>query len=375
MDGSDVLLLRVVGEVPEELQWEVAGFLTEPYAPELRERLRAATGAPPAEVAALHVELAERWGELLLRLLRAQGLSPGELFVVGSHGQTLWHQPPRGESRGFTFQIGDPATLAERVGAPVVSDFRSRDMAVGGEGAPLVPWADWVLFRRPGVGRALQNLGGMGNVTFLPRDGGAAGVLGFDTGPGVALLDGAARRASGGRLAWDSDGEGALRGRILPELLAELLSDPFFAQRPPRSTGRERFGEERLDAICARLGPLPPQGWDDLLATLTELTVLSIASAYREFLPKGGVDEVVLAGGGARNPAIVKGLRHHLAPLPVLTGPEVLGIDPDAREAAAFALLAWAHRLELPGNLPGVTGGSAPRVLGSLTPAPPGTPG
>lgn len=372
LDGLDAVVLQVSGLEPARLEVQVLGFRSAAYGDELRARLRGAISAgSAAELARLHVELGEAFAEGLRACLDACGLEPGDLSAVGSHGQTFWHDPPTPSSRGASLQLGCAATLAERVGVPVVSDLRSRDLAAGGHGAPLVPWADWVLFRRKDRGRALQNLGGMGNVTFLPAGGendGPQGVQAFDTGPGVALVDGAARRASRGREPWDLDGARAARGRPDEAVLEELLEDPFFREPPPRSTGRERFGEEYLDGLVGRLDPGTTGEWDDVLATLTELTARSVARSYRDFLPAGGVDEVVLTGGGARNPTLVRALEKELAPLPVRTGAVALGMDPDAREAAAFALLAWAHLQGVPGNVPAATGARGLRVLGSLTP-------
>lgn len=370
LDGIDALLLEVRGSDPATVTWRVRGFHTEPYTPAERERIAAAiVSGGVRELALLRRDLGEAFARAFLQLLKDVGVDPSEVAALGSHGQTVWHEPPSGEVRGTSLQIGDPAVLAEEVGVPVVSDFRSADLAAGGEGAPLVPWCDWVLLRRPGVGRALQNLGGMGNVTFLPRGGGVAEVLGFDTGPGVALLDGAVRAATGGAESFDREGVRALRGRVLPDLLATLLDDPFFRLPPPRSTGRERFGDRRLGEVIETLSPHSPSDWDDLLATLVALTAKSIGTSYRSFLPSGGVDEVVLTGGGARNPALAQAIAAELEPLPVLIGEDALGIDPDAREAAAFALLAWAHLTGHPGNVPGVTGASGPRILGALSPA------
>lgn len=372
LDGIDAVVLEVSGLEPARLEVRVLGFRSEAYGDERRDRLRGAISSGGAsDLARLHVELGEAFARALLACLGACGLEPDDLAAVGSHGQTFWHDPPTSASRGASLQLGCAATLAERVGVPVVSDLRSRDLAAGGHGAPLVPWADWVLFRREDRGRALQNLGGMGNVTFLPAgggDGGLQGVRAFDTGPGVALIDGAARRASDGREPWDLDGARAARGRAHEAVLEKLMEDPFFREAPPRSTGRERFGEELLDRLVGRLGPGTTGEWDDLLATLTELTARSVARSYRDFLPADGVDEVVLTGGGARNPTLVRALETTLAPLPVRTGGAALGMDPDAREAAAFALLAWAHLQGVPGNVPAATGARGPRVLGSLTP-------
>ncbi len=383
VDGIDALVLRVEGDRPEALAWQVEAFRTFPWDAELGGAIRSAMtpgGADAAQLGALHVGIGEAFAAAFLALLDEAGIPADRVDAVGSHGQTIWHVPPgpaaapgagaraRPPGRGHSLQLGDPATLAERTGIPVVSDFRARDMAAGGHGAPLVSWCDRVLLHRPGTGRALQNLGGMGNVTFLPRDGSFEGVRGFDTGPGVALLDLAAQAASGGEARWDAEGRRALRGQIDAALLADLLADPFLVQAPPRSTGREHFGEARFRAIVEAATPASEGDWDDLLATLVEFTARTIADAYRAFLPRDPIDEVVLAGGGARNPALVARIEAALEGLPVRTGAEALGIDPDAREAAAFALLAWAHLEGVPGSLPAVTGARGPRVLGSLTP-------
>ncbi len=382
--------------------WRVVAFRTVPWEGALVERMHRAMapgGSDATELAALHIELGDAFARAFLALLEEAGTPPEAVAALGSHGQTIWHEPPRkapSPRRGWTLQLGDPATLAEGTGIPVVSDFRSRDMAAGGEGAPLVPWADLHLLHRPGVGRAIQNLGGMGNVTFLPPDGDPHRVVAFDTGPGVALLDGAVRRATGGAERWDVEGIRGARGGVDEGLLASLVGDPFFAAPPPRSTGRERFGEARLGEIVVSMEAdrhggrgegalLTPGDWDDLLATLTEFTARSVARSYRDHLPLGAVHEVVLAGGGARNPTLVRRIEAALrtawaegegatagrsgpTPPPVRTGEVALGIDPDAREAAAFALLAWAHLQGLPGNLPSATGAAGPRVLGSFTP-------
>jgi anhydro-N-acetylmuramic acid kinase len=369
LDGVDAVVLEIRGERAEELAVRVLAFHTEPYSDGMRDRLRTAMDqGSPRELARLHRELGRAFASALGVLLETAGIAPGEVAAVGSHGQTFWHDPPRGRGEGATLQLGCAATVAEALGVPVVADFRSRDVAAGGQGAPLVPWADWVLLRRSGVGRAVQNLGGMGNVTFLPADGRLDGVRAFDTGPGVALLDGAAWRASGGRETFDRDGRRARRGGVREDLLAELLRHPFLATPPPRSTGREEFGEAFLDSLLRRASPSDASDWDDLLATLTRFTAEAVAESFRRFLPEGAVDEVVLAGGGARNPVLRDALRTALAPLPVRTGAEALGVDPDAREAAAFALLAWAHLKGVPANVPAATGASGPRVLGSLTP-------
>ncbi len=371
LDGVDVAVVRVRGIRPDELQVKVLAFGSYLHPERLRERIRRGIqGGSTRELALLHRELGRSFARGLTQLLEKAEIDPATVAAVGSHGQTFWHEPP-----ATTLQLGCGHTLAEATGVPVVTDFRSRDLAAGGQGAPLVPWPDWVIFRRPDRGRALQNLGGMGNVTYLPSRGGPDSVLAFDTGPGVALLDGVARRASEGRDPWDVDGRRAAAGRVRDDLLGRLLEDPFFRLRPPRTTGREHFGEAYLDSLIEQVRPEEEgeEGWNDLLATLTALTAASVARSYRDFLPTGDIHEVILTGGGARNPALVRRLQTALAPVPVRTGMAALSdggaaVHPDAREAVAFALLAWAHLQGVPANLPRVTGAQGPRVLGSLIP-------
>lgn len=375
MDGIDAAFLEVndrggasgPGALP---RWRLLAFHTVPYRPDQSEALRGALSGGPQEVCRVHAELGEWFSEALLEGCRKGGISPSELVVVGSHGHTLWHAPPSAAARGASLQVGCPATLAERTGVPVVSDLRARDLAAGGHGAPLVPWADRILFGHPHRRRAVQNLGGMGNVTWLPATREEAGdaVLAFDTGPGVALLDRTAELATGGRQRYDREGRIAARGRVDEGLLRRLLEHPFFRRPPPRSTGREEFGDALVRELSGHLEPDREEAWADLMATLVALTARSVAHAFQEWVTPRGVDEVLLTGGGARNPALLEAIRDALHPLPLRTGEE-LPLSPDAREAAAFALLAWAHLKGIPGNVPEATGARGPRVLGSLTPA------
>jgi anhydro-N-acetylmuramic acid kinase len=378
MDGVDVALLDVekVPDRPASPSWELLAFKTHPFASTERERiLEVLSSGGVREVALLHTHLGDLFAEAILSVLEEEGLSPEAISAIGSHGQTAWHEPPVGEERGTSFQIGCPATLAERTGIGVVSDFRSRDLAAGGHGAPLVPWADRVFFSSPAASRAIQNLGGMANVTWLPREGDPSPILAFDTGPGVALLDGSAEMATHGKLTFDEDGKLAESGTVLAPVLERLLTHPFFCQVPPRSTGRELFGlpfltqlvgELREDGLELEVG-CPQEGWPHLLATLTALTARSIGDAYRRWVIPKGVEEVFLMGGGSRNPALFRAIARELAPLELQPG-EALGMDPDAREAAAFALLAWAHLEGVPANVPEATGSRGHRVLGSWTP-------
>lgn len=372
LDGIDAALLEVQGDSVESLRWAMPAFHTRPYSDQERAVVQGAIeGGDAAALCRLHGVIGEWFAAATLELLESAGVEPAAVSAVGSHGQTVWHIPPVNGGRGFTLQLGDPATVAERTGIPVVSDLRARDLAAGGHGAPLVPWADRVLLSRPGVARALQNLGGMGNVAWIPPRGSDEATVAFDTGPGVVLLDAAAREATEGEWSFDREGELAAAGSVDRALLDRLLADPFFRLPPPRSTGREHFGPGLVRSLAAERGlraGRPREGWPDLLATLVALTATSVADAYARWLAPRPLDEVVLAGGGARNPALVAALRQALHPLPVHTGSEALGIDPDAKEAAAFALLAWAHLMGIPGNVPEATGSAGPRVLGSLTP-------
>lgn len=377
LDGLDVALVRVEEGSGARPGWTLEAFISRPYPPERRARLLEAitAGTPPA-LARLHADLGEWFAEGVIDLLDGAAVDPRDVTAIGSHGQTIWHEPPAGGTRGVTLQLGDPATLAARTGIDVVADFRAADVAAGGEGAPLVPWPDHLLFSVPGRGRIVLNIGGIANLTWLPPGGDPAEVIAFDTGPGNVLIDHATVLASGGQDSFDAGGRRAAAGRVLPDVLRDLLADPFFDRPPPRSTGRERFGPARVEQLAARLGLEQPgdAGWNDLLATLAELTAVTLAEAIHRWVPVAGLHEVLIAGGGSHNRHLVARLGAALQArgiaAPLRTGAEALGVDPDAREAVAFAILAWAHLEGRSANLPQVTGAAGPRVLGSFTPAP-----
>lgn len=369
LDGIDAVLVELVGQRPETVRWRLVHGRTYPYDEAQRRQIHEAIlrgGA--AALCRLHADLGEWFAAAAQALCQEAGVPLARVAVIGSHGQTVWHEPPTATRRGATLQLGDPATIAERTGRPVVADFRSRDVAAGGQGAPLVPWVDAVLFAAPDRARALQNLGGMANVTWVPPRGDPRAPLAFDTGPGNALLDAAVELATGGRRRYDPEGRGAAQGQVDPELLHALLRHPFFAQAPPKSTGRETFGRPFVEALVERWQPEGDQDWLDLLATLTELTARTIAEAYARWVTPLGVDEVIVTGGGVHNRTLMRRLEELLAPLPVRRGAEVLGVPDDLKEALAFAVLAWAHVVGLPANLPSATGAAGPRRLGSLTP-------
>ncbi|HVH13282.1 MAG TPA: anhydro-N-acetylmuramic acid kinase [Longimicrobium sp.] len=368
LDGVDAALVDVEGSGTEDVRVRVLHALTVPYADDRRRMIHDAIVAGSAEaLCGLHADLGEWLAEAALAVCRAASVDVATVDAIGSHGQTVWHRPPAEGRRGATLQLGDPATIAERTGRPVVSDFRTRDVAAGGQGAPLVPWTDQLLFSVPDRARALQNLGGIGNVTRVPPRGSGEPVFAFDTGPANALIDAAVELATDGRHRYDRDGRLAARGRVDETLLAELLRHPYFAAEPPKSTGREEFGRPFVERLVEAVAPEGDQDWMDLTATLTELTARTVADAYARWVIPRGVDEVVLTGGGARNPVLADRIRALLHPLPVLDG-SALDVDPDAKEAVAFAVLAWAHLKGIPANLPSATGAAGPRVLGSFTP-------
>ncbi|HEX8393411.1 MAG TPA: anhydro-N-acetylmuramic acid kinase [Longimicrobium sp.] len=368
LDGIDAALVEIDGTTTDDVAVRMTGFVSVPFTDAQRAASHDAIVAGTAEaLCGLHADLGEWLADAALRVCTESGVPVESVDAIGSHGQTVWHRPAADGRRGATLQLGDAATIAERTGRPVVHDFRPRDVAAGGQGAPLVPWVDQLLFSLPDRARALQNLGGIGNVTRVPRRGSPEPVFAFDTGPANALIDAAVEIATDGRHRFDRDGRLAAQGTVDEALLADLLRHPYFAAEPPKSTGREEFGRPFVERLVEVLRPEGDKDWMDLVATLTELTARTVADAYTRWIIPRGVDEVVLTGGGARNPTLAGRIRTLLAPLPVTDG-AALGVDPDAKEAVAFAVLAWAHLNRIPANVPAATGAAGPRVLGSYTP-------
>jgi anhydro-N-acetylmuramic acid kinase len=368
-DAVDAALVSFDGE-GATARPRLDAYRESPLAPALRaEVLEVASIAslPPERLMALDEALGEAYAVAVHDLLASSGVKPTEVDAIGSHGQTVRHVPRAdGAGRARTLQIGSAAILAERTGIAVVSDFRSRDTAAGGEGAPLVPIVDAWLFGSVDESRALLNLGGMANLTHLPRGDGRERVIAFDTGPGNVVMDSLAERRSASAERFDSGGAFAATGRVHDVLLAELLADPFFAQPPPRSTGRERFGAEFARSLVVR-GNALGIGDADLARTALELTAASIADAIARYVRPRGLDAVYASGGGVANAALMDALARRLAPVP-LRSLETLGVAPGAKEAMAFAMLAHLTLCGLPGNLPAATGASRPVVLGHITP-------
>lgn len=356
-DAVEAAVCEIEGTY-DHLSLRLVHHLSAPLPKKLALRILHASTA--RDVAELDTALGEQFGAAALAAMEAAGVKAADVDFVSSHGQTLVHLPPRLSRYPSSLQVGEPGVIAERTGVPVICDFRPRDMAAGGEGAPLVPYADWALFRKKGTYRALQNIGGIANVSVV---GDALDeTIAFDTGPGNMLIDAIARRASGGRLPFDRDAKLARRGDVDHRLLGQLLKHPFLRRSPPKSAGRENFGEEFASELWRTHGRKP----NDLLATITAFTVESIASAYERFiLPKFELEALFLAGGGSRNPMIVEGLEQRMAPLSMRSFSE-LGFDEAAKEAACFALLGHECVMGTPQNVPSATGAKHSALLGKI---------
>ncbi len=367
VDGVDAACCRLRHPEGEPLEWTVLGTASLPYDDSTREALLQPGRLRVPDLAALHGRLGVAFAEAATAAAVDAGVALDEVALIGSHGHTVWHDP-RGVHRGtpVTFQIGVAAEIAERTGCPVWSDFRSADVAAGGEGAPFVPLADWLLFRSPDQWRVCLNLGGIANVTLLPPGAADDEVAAFDTGPGNCVLDHLARQLFG--RAYDEDGETAASGEPLEKRVAAALKDPYFDLPAPRSTGREWFDQAWVERHFAPLEALAPDGVRERFASAAAITVESVArslegAAGTEPVPDDA--HVLVSGGGRRNRAIMEGLRHRLAPRRVVPVDE-LGLDGDFKEAVAFAVLAYESSLGRPVNLPSATGARHPARCGLL---------
>ncbi len=368
MDGVDAILVKITGP-PRTPHVEFLAFENVPYPPEIQRRLLSgASGSAitAGEISELNFRLGKIFADAALDVCRVARVSPRHLAVVGSHGQTIYHQgSPTLEGRrrvASTLQIAEPAIIAERLGVPVVADFRTADIAAGGEGAPLVPMVDYLLLRDAKQGVVALNIGGIANLTVIPARARPSRVFGFDTGPGNMVIDGLVRRATRGRKTLDVGGRLAARGHVIEPLLAKLLKHPFFRRTPPKSAGREQFGDEFLDRYFLGRGAR----LEDLLRTATELTARAISNAITRFvLPRVKVRRLIISGGGVHNPLLV-GRLAALMPQLVIEHSDPYGLQVDMKEAIAFAVLADRTLHGLPGNLPGVTGARRAVVLGKV---------
>lgn len=367
-DGIDAALCDISG-APPAIDARILRADSYPFSPEFRSRVHAVCWPESGhvdEICQLNFELGERFAQAALVTIQAAGFSPGDIDLIGCHGQTIWHMVQPDGRVSATLQITEGAVLAERTGITTINNFRTRDVAAGGQGAPLTSYADWLLLRHPERWRAVQNIGGMGNVTFLPPlSDTQRAPLAFDTGPGNALIDGVVLLLTNGAKGWDSDGALAASGKIDEDWLERLDKHPYFDQRPPKTTGRELFGSAMAQALVAEGRS---RGLDDatIVATVTTLTATSIARSYQQFAP-APVDEIILGGGGRHNKTLVRLLESMLPSVTVLTH-EDLGMDSDNKEALVFALLAHETWHARPGSLPALTGAQHPVILGQIIP-------
>jgi anhydro-N-acetylmuramic acid kinase len=355
LDGIDVAIVDIQGK-----RIRPVAFASTPYPKAVREALLGVSNAMThtAAIARLHFLLGELYADAVKKTSRRH-----KPALIGMHGQTIFHEGSAVEYLGrrvaSTLQIGEAAVVAERTGIRTVSNFRERDIAAGGQGAPLVPYVDYLLFRHARRGRVALNIGGIANITVLPAGAKPEDVIAFDTGPGNMVIDALVAHYTGGRQRYDRNGSVARRGSAHEKLLAAMLSDPYLDRKPPKTTGREQFGQQFVSGLLATGIPLP-----DLIATATEFTARSIASA----IPRAKPHDIVVSGGGVHNRQIMRRLSELLPGIDVVSSAD-FGIDPDAKEAIAFAVLAYELVRGRPGNLPRATGARRAVMLGKSSPA------
>jgi anhydro-N-acetylmuramic acid kinase len=367
-DGIDVALVRILGR-GSSVSFHLLGYHHIDYLPAVRKAVLAAMnaqGASVAELSRLNFMLGELYAEAVRKAQRSTGTP--KIDLIGCHGQTIYHQGTAavflGKKIACTWQLGEGAVIAARLGVPVVSDFRPADMAAGGKGAPLVPYLDYLVFRDRRMGRIVQNIGGIANLTAIPAGAKPGDVKAFDTGPGNMVIDQLMQELFG--RPYDRNGEVARRGRILQPLLEDLLRNPYFKSKPPKTAGREEFGREFVKAGLRKHGHAAKA---DLVATATALTAHSIAEAIKSFvLPHAGYRDLVVSGGGSRNRTLMRMLAGEASLLGLkLVSSDDFGVPSQAKESVAFALLAYQAWHRQPGNIPSATGAEQPAVLGKVS--------
>jgi anhydro-N-acetylmuramic acid kinase len=369
LDGVDAALVQLAGPF-ERPRVKLLKFVMVAYPTDLRARLLCIAGGDAtnaAEISELNFRVGEAFARAALGVCCRAGVDPKRLAVIGSHGQTIFHQgSAAGKTRASTLQIGEPALIAHLADAPVVADFRTADLAAGGEGAPLAPLVDYLLLGDDRRGALALNIGGIANVTIIPARARPADVFGFDTGPGNMVMDALVRHFTRGREGYDSGGRTAARGKVIEPILRQVLRDPFFKRRPPKSAGREQFG---LEFVRRYFLNKPKKRYEDLLRTAAELTASSIGGALSQFvfprLQPGKLHRLVVSGGGAHNRFLI-GRLQQLLPALCLELSDDYGLPVDAKEAIAFAILADRTLHGLPGNVPSVTGARRSVVLGKV---------
>lgn len=381
-DGIDAALIGIKGKGPG-CKVNLLSFKKFPFPEGLQKLIHKASTPKYGRVdliCHLNFLMGELFAEAAIGVVKKTGYKMEDIDIIGSHGQTIYHIPTGVKSSEFgvwsselnrksqiasTLQIGEPSIIAERTGVTTIADFRTRDMAAGGLGAPLTPFAHYMLFKDGGIGKAVNNIGGISNLTFIPAGGGLDDLVAFDTGPGNMLIDSIVNIITKGEMSYDNNGKIALKGKICEKLLEKLMAHPFIKKKPPKSTGREEFGYNEALKIF-RTAKRHRLSDEDIVATVTGFTAKSIAESYHRFiLNKHHLSEIILCGGGAKNPAIIKMIKNHMKPIKVNTS-DRYGFPPEAIEAIAFAILGYAAVIGIPSNLPQVTGAGKKVVMGKI---------
>ncbi len=361
-DGVDAALVEIEG-IYLDSKVTLRAFESYPYPDEIAKIVRNLHSGSTRQVCEMNFRLGEIFADAALKVIQSAGLEPCNVHLIGSHGQTIYHLPDSPAPFRSTLQIAEPCVIAERTGIITIADFRVRDVAAGGHGAPLIPYVDFLLFRDTKGTRALQNIGGIGNVTVVTPS--IDGVFGFDTGPGNILIDEFVRIMTGDEQQFDRNGNLARRGNVEYDILKHLLTHPYFDEAPPKTTGRETFGAEFVHKLITAT---PPEHYHNMLATLTAFTAHSIRVSYDRFVfPKTAIDEIILSGGGCRNEYLVELIRELFHPVRV-SASDKFGVPAEAKEAMGFAILAHETINENPSNIPSATGASHPVVLGKIVP-------
>ncbi len=370
VDAIDVALVEISGEA-YSVEVDLIAFHEVEFPAGFRDEVLAVSDATveTSRISQIHFLTGRLFGEAVIEVCERSGIPVDALDLAGSHGQTIYHQGSHELLCGFpvnsTLQMGSPAPMARILRCPVVSDFRSADMAAGGQGAPLVPYFDYLLLHHPTINRVALNVGGIANVTAIPAGAGPESLIAFDTGPGNMVVDQLVERITDGMERFDRDGRLATAGTADQALLEDLLRTPYFTRHPPKTTGREAFGVEFVQALLAK-----PISRESMVATAAELTARTVVDAIERYiLPHMAVDELVVAGGGWKNPSIMGPIRDRLAGT-VVKSIEEFGVGCDAKEAVAFGVLAYETYHGRPSNLPSATGADGPVILGSITPPP-----
>ncbi|WP_430790520.1 anhydro-N-acetylmuramic acid kinase AnmK [Virgibacillus flavescens] len=369
LDGIDAVLVELEGS-GDNIDAKIIDTLTKQYSKEVREEILKLCSPDTADlqkICSMNVFLAREFSLAVFELLEKANVSNNEVDFISSHGQTIYHHPFQGDDKvdvPGTLQIGDLSVLSEETGIAVVGDFRTADMAVNGQGAPLVSYVDYLLFSSNLKSRAIQNIGGIGNVTYIPKKSSKDSIRSFDTGPGNMVIDEIISRITSGNESYDKNGKMAYLGTINQELLNNLMEHEYFSLAPPKTTGRELFGKTYVDNILNKFSHIKPE---DLVTTISEWTVVSIVHSYREFLEKADyqIDEVIVGGGGSYNSYLLERLKHHLPNTEVHTH-EQFHISSDFKEALAFAILGYQCIHANYNQIPSATGSDRPVIMGKI---------